>query len=125
MKSKKDILSMSTDRKPKRLPVPEWDGVVYVRVMTGTQARACINAVRKVLSEDPAPDDSEEVANATIVQHGIQRTAKAGAPLMFGADDLQQLARLDWNLLDRLASMVCASNGLFGHDKAEKDAEKN
>ena len=104
MLTREQILARSRERKLHRLEVPEWEGEVYVRVMSAAEQMA--------LSRDVKPEELPvRLLLATIVTEDGER--------VFRDDDFDALAGEDFPVILRVFSFAAKLNGLSNKELEE------
>lgn len=118
MALKREQIVAAEDIRRESVPVPEWKGDVWVRVMTGTERDAF---GKSIISADGKPD-------MTKYRLGLVATCMVdddGAPL-FGLDELADLGRKSASAIDRVYRVAERLNGTGSEaEAAVKAAEGN
>lgn len=96
-----DILS-ADDTRSADVEVPEWGGVVRLRVMTGAARQAFLRAAAKRADEDAG------LVEALIVACAVDETGR----LIFSPDDVAALREKSGAALQRVFEVAAELNGL-------------
>lgn len=106
------------DIEVKEVPVPEWKGTVFLRVMDGA-ARDAYDIARNERSKKKRGKNDIGI-RSMLLAHTIC-DEKGG--LLFGEEKTAELSKKNGAVLARLFDIACDMNGIGA--KAEAQAEKN
>jgi hypothetical protein len=116
--SKNDIFE-AVDLKTEAVEVPEWDGAVIVRTMTGTERDAYEAGLMKANGDGSYKVDTTNMRAKLVAYTAVD---EAGA-LLFDKGDIASLAAKNAGAIERLFIVAQRLNGLGGQSVGQ--AEKN
>ncbi len=112
----KDAILAADDKKLEKLDVPEWDGCVYIRTMTGTERDAFEAAfVSKNGTTNNFQNIRARLASLTVCDEDGKR--------LFADTDVLAVGQKSAAALDRVFGVAMRMNGLRPEDVEE--LEKN
>lgn len=103
----RDAILSASDRPLKHVPVPEWGGDVYVRVMTAGER----DAFEAAQGEDAHKDLRARLAVATVCD--------SDGNLLFTAADVPAVTAKSARALDRIFAASARHNGITAADVEE------
>lgn len=112
----RDQILNSDDAKPKKVEVPEWDGAVYVRALSGDHMDMWET---KYLGGRGAKTGNRGL-RATLVAYSA---CDEKGCLLFEEKDIADLGRKSKTALDRVFEAACRANGIG--DEEQETIEKN